>query len=71
MNWIKTSERLPEIGVQVVVSESNGHKEIAVLEQGEDENSKFWNVEEAIFLFELDIFKYWAELPPLPEEQGK
>ena len=61
MNWIKTSERLPEIGKAVVISSAT-IKEFAFL--GSDGS---WRDNYGDLLYPT-IVEYWIELPPLPEE---
>ena len=66
MSWIKTSERLPEIGVEVIIL-VDGVKDVATLE---DDNSWRDNFGD-LFYGTIESVDYWLELPPLPEEQGK
>ena len=67
MNWIKTSERLPEIEKTVFIVTSDTDYLTACLHK--DSNDAYWAGED--FEFELEDVTCWMEIPPpLPEEQG-
>ena len=61
MNWIKTSERLPEIGVEVVIL-VDGVKDVATLKDDNSWRDKFGDLHYAT----IESVEYWLELPPLP-----
>ena len=65
MNWIKTSERLPEIEVEVIIVVDE-IKDFATLEDDNSWRDKFGDLLYAT----IESVEYWMPLPPLPEEQG-
>ena len=65
MNWIKTSERLPDVQELVLAVDSRETIYIAYCFQNIRKNY-VWSggTDDSI-----DI-EYWMEIPPLPEDQG-
>lgn len=65
MNWIKTSERLPESENTVFIVTSDKDYLTACFHA--DSNDAYWAGED--FEFDLEDVICWMGIPPLPEEQ--
>jgi len=66
MNWIKTSERLPEIGEYVNVRFSDEY--VHELCMTNDEDCIYWIDRDGDFAADVKN-QSWQPIPPLPEEQ--
>ena len=68
MTWIKTSERLPDLGNPVLVALPNKTYCIAAWDASDD-CPPYWADEFDNFVAGIEN-SHWQPLPPLPEEQG-
>ena len=74
MNWIKTSERLPDFGKEVICYFTNAHDGdsafIGKLGTTKHARAIGWLDQVGDLYCTLGEVKFWCE-KPLPEEQGK
>jgi len=66
MNWIKTSEQLPDVQEFVLVADIFENIFIAYCFNNSSKNYVWSDGTDDL----VDI-EYWCAIPPLPEEQGK
>lgn len=69
MGWIKTSERLPEYGVEVLLHDGLdfyiGQRKLHLVQPKD-----YWDVagDEMSYLYDLGLYPYWMPLPESPKE---
>ena len=64
-SWIKTSERLPIIGEEVLICVSRLIHDVAFLE----DDGLWHDIYGNLLYATIESVDYWLELPPLPEEK--
>ena len=65
MNWVKTSERVPETACWCVGSYRGGHVELMWASPGGG-----WLTKPGPDGLAIEFPNYWAEIPPLPKEKS-
>ena len=69
--WISVKDRLPEIGVEVLICDvscSNGYRDIWSLERDEVYDDIGWNDKNGDWYY-LDDVTHWMPLPKPPKEE--